>query len=321
MAQVPVVAATTAVSILSPLWGTTFAAREHGTRRLAVPLSVSGTALGRRVVVVDGGCAARRCLLKARVSATGRWFARLLLDVPSHARRWTVTARYDGEGRSVGAARVMIAVRPPSRPTPAPVLTPTTTAPPVTSTPGPATPPTGAVPDLSLPAGSVGNGALVLIGDSLSEGQRPLLEHELPGWTVRTSSRIGRPLAEGMQILAATTLPRGTVLAMGLFTNDDPWRTAELQAAVRTTLTRVGPTGCVIWATIASPPVSGQTFATANALLTKLTGADSRLQLVPWAAEVAAYPQLLAGDGVHPTPAGERIRAQLFARAAAACSA
>ena len=67
----------------------------------------------------------------------------------------------------------------------------------------------------------------------------------LPGWKVRVDGRVGRPLAEGMGIVAATPLPADgrEVLAVSLFTNDAPTRTAQLQAAVRTTLERTGPRG------------------------------------------------------------------------------
>jgi lysophospholipase L1-like esterase len=46
---------------------------------------------------------------------------------------------------------------------------------------------------------------------------------------------------------------------------------------------------------------------------------EPRLRIVPWAEQVSAQPSLLGGDGVHPTPAGYRVRAQLYASAAKSC--
>lgn len=88
---------------------------------------------------------------------------------------------------------------------------------------------------------------------------------------------------------------------------------------MRRTLQAVGPKGCVIWATIARPPVNGVSYQSANALLTQLAADDPRLIVVPWAERVAATRSLLGPDGVHPTPAGYQLRAQLYAQAAQAC--
>ena len=57
------------------------------------------------------------------------------------------------------------------------------------------------------------------------------------------------------------------MLAISLFTNDDPTHTDALEAAVRRTLALVGSRGCVIWATIARPPVNGVSYRAANTLL------------------------------------------------------
>jgi hypothetical protein len=162
---------------------------------------------------------------------------------------------------------------------------------------------------------------VVLIGDSLAVGVKPVLPSLLRSWDVVVDGRVGRPLAEGMKILRDTELPAdgSTVLAVSLFTNDDPTHTAELQAAVRTTLERVGPRGCAVWATIARPPLNGVTYDAANTLLRRIAATDSRLRLVRWAETAAAEPSLLGADGVHPTPPGYDVRARLYARAAESC--
>jgi lysophospholipase L1-like esterase len=88
---------------------------------------------------------------------------------------------------------------------------------------------------------------------------------------------------------------------------------------VRKTLSTVGVNGCVIWATIVRPPVNGTSYRAANALLTRLAAEDPRLRVVPWAEQVAANPKLVGSDGVHATPAGYQLRAQLYAQAAQSC--
>jgi lysophospholipase L1-like esterase len=136
---------------------------------------------------------------------------------------------------------------------------------------------------------------------------------------VRVDGRGGRPLAEGMDVLARTDLSGAGVLAISLFTNDAPTETGALEAAVRATLARAGPRGCVVWATIVRPPLDGVSYNRANALLERLATRDRRLRLVPWARRVAAQPRLMGPDGVHPTPAGYALRAAMYARAARSC--
>lgn len=165
---------------------------------------------------------------------------------------------------------------------------------------------------------------LTVIGDSLAEGTAKLLPGLLPGWNVTTHARTGRFLAQGLAILEQTALPDPPpILAFSLFTNDDPRHLDALEAAVRQALARVGPSGCVIWATIRRPALAGVSYGAANTRLQRLAEERTgpRLVLVPWAETVARAPKLLSRDRVHPTPAGYARRAALFAQAAQACAA
>ena len=71
-----------------------------------------------------------------------------------------------------------------------------------------------------------------MIGDSLAADTESALPAALPGWHVRTDARVGRPLAEGMAHLRALPVAPD-VLALSLFTNDDPRHLSELADAVR----------------------------------------------------------------------------------------
>jgi hypothetical protein len=156
-------------------------------------------------------------------------------------------------------------------------------------------------------------GTVVVVGDSLANGTRSLLEEELDGWTVRTEARDGMPLAEGMDVLRRTPIPEGAVLAISLFTNNTPDDLPALEAAVRSTSTR----RCVVWATITHPVHDHR------ATNDRLRALDRELPLVvvvPWAEQVAERPELLRPDGVHGTAEGYRVRAALFADAARSCA-
>jgi hypothetical protein len=217
--------------------------------------------------------------------------------------------------------------------------TPSTTAPttPGQAAPAPTTPgqtaPAPTAPGQTAPAPTTpgqtapspgpppGRAGLLVIGDSLSVGTAPILPGIMPGWRVATDGVGGRPLAAGMFSLAETQLPTDGSIIVGfsLFTNDDPTHTADLQSAVRTSLDRVGPKGCVIWATIVRPPINGVPYDAANALLRRMARSEKRMRLVPWDKVIAAQPALMGPDGIHPTPQGYQVRAQMYADAARSC--
>jgi hypothetical protein len=171
----------------------------------------------------------------------------------------------------------------------------------------------------SAPRGDSGPRPLIVIGDSLALGMATALRAALPGWPVSIDGRVGRPLVEGMAVLdALPAVPADAVLAFSLFTNDAPGGTDALEAAVRASLTRAGPSGCVLWATIRRPPLGGISYDAANARLERLA-ADPRLRLVRWREASAGQAGWLARDGVHATAAGYAARARLYADAARAC--
>lgn len=176
---------------------------------------------------------------------------------------------------------------------------------------------------LALPAGLGGNDAVVVIGDSLAVGMAPDLQALLPGRPVLVDARVGRPLDEGMAVLAGADPPRASYL-FSLFTNDDPVRVEALDAAVRASVATLGPRGCAVWATIVRPKVGGRSYAAANARLRALAADPAlagRLQIADWARALGGHRrQWLVADGVHATSAGYRARARIYAGALARCA-
>jgi hypothetical protein len=326
------------LSIDSPDEGTLLKPTRVSPSRVQVVVDLAGHADSSAPVQLDAGCEARSCSAAFFSDGAGEWSRQMRLRLPSSRRLLVITAstpaaegvkpvrltlRVDRAPKLAAASRRnrSSARRPRTTSTPSPATppasstdTPTVPAPTQTSAPAP-------TPTQPAPSTGQSSGTLVLIGDSLAVGIRPLLPSLLPGWRVSVDGRVSRPLAEGMSILSDTSIPSdsSTVLAMSLFTNDDPTHTSQLEAAVRRTLDRVGPNGCVVWATIARPPVNGVSYDAANSALRRLARSDSRLRIVPWAEQIAARPSLLGADGVHPTPAGYQLRARLYAQAAQSC--
>jgi hypothetical protein len=308
------------IRILAPKRDAKVKAGDDGGELTARP-TISGTADPGADVVVTGACNAEGCVVHAPADDEGKWEARVRLEAPADAPDARVSVYY--RGLVVGPEdKVLVRLVGPRREQ-------------VRTGGGRGqgdrgggsggggdgnddVVPPDAIDPQPVPAPS-GPGDLILIGDSLAVGIEGLLPAQLPGWTVATDALTSRPLAAGMTILARTRVPDGAVVAMSLFTNDDPTHTAALEEAVRTSVRRAGPRGCAVWATIARPPFNGRSYAAANALLHRLDAQlGRRLALVPWA-EQASRAGWLAGDGVHGTPEGYRQRARLYAAAARSC--
>ncbi|MEA2291130.1 MAG: hypothetical protein QOF17_150 [Solirubrobacteraceae bacterium] len=305
------------IAITAPRPGVRVAAGGAGGGRLRARLVVRGRAAPDTAVLLSGGCTAAGCEALARAGSDGNWRARLTVVAPRARPRVAIAASSSADAGDATSVTVRLKARPGG--------VPAGPAGPASTTPRPAAPPA------SAPGGTVGSGSaaarsrtLVMIGDSLAQGTEPLLPGLLPGWRVSTYAARGRPLADGMRLLASTGLGSSpVVLAMSLFTNDDPRNVSALAGAVRTSVARSGG-GCAVWATIVRPPLGGVSYQGANSRLEQLAnepGLAGRLLIVPWAAQVAAHPGWLAGDGVHATPDGYRARARMYADAARACGA
>jgi hypothetical protein len=271
-------------------------------------VELSGSARPEAQLALAGACGRVDCEGLTYADDGGRWHTRLRLTTPRGRHDVRVRVAYWPAAAAQAPVATRVALR--------------ASAPPPTPTQGPVpTPPAGPAADARP--------ALVMLGDSLAIGTAGPLSLDLADWNVHFDARIGRPLAEGLSILAATALPSTqpparTVLAFSLFTNDTPADVDELDAAVRASAGRLGAHDCAIWATISRPAVHGVSYRAANARLAQLAlepQMAGRLLVVPWAAEVARHHGWKARDHVHATVAGYLARAQLYANAARSCAA
>jgi hypothetical protein len=184
-----------------------------------------------------------------------------------------------------------------------------------------APPPIYLQPGVAEPAPG-GQQQIYAIGDSLIHRIQYILPRYFPGWGVGTWGTNGRRLAEGMDIVRRTAIPSdgSIILAMGLGTNDPPTFVAPLTAAVRESLRRVGPDGCVVWATIYRPPQAGVGYGDENDALRAMARGDPRIRIVDWSRSLHRNPLPMDHSGVHPlTLEGWQRRAQMFSDAARSC--
>lgn len=300
------------IRIQAPADGARVKATRGKSGRLRAPLRVRGQARPGSSVFLTASCRPRPCRQRARTGPDGRWAATLKLQAPSSARFVTLDANAQRDVVAAGSAVVTVELIGPARSGPKRETTSTRSSS-AEREPSAAQATTGPRARRTLPH------EVLVIGDSLATGMAAPLQAELAGWGVRTDARIGRPLAEGLRILGEQSA-RPAIIAFSLFTNDDPRNARALEQAVRST---AGGTGCVVWSTVARPPVDGTSYDAANVLLRGLASdpelADG-LRVVDWAAEVAQSPSLVARDRVHGTPAGYRVLGRLYAEAIRSCA-
>jgi hypothetical protein len=275
------------VQVIAPLDGARVPAVAFGKKLVTANIALSGRAPAGANVPISASCRGFDCTAITFAGRDGRWSTRMQLM----ARKGHQTLTLDVGGVLLN---VTLSKRVP-RVFPAP---------------------------LGPPANLGGGNAVVLIGDSLAVGMAPALQSLLPDRPVLVDARIGRPLDEGMAVLAGSKPPKAS-FAYSLFTNDDPIRIDQLDAAVRSSVASLGPHGCAVWATIVRPRVGGRTYGAVNARLRALAldpSLSGRLLIADWAAALRGHRKAwLAKDRIHATPAGYLARAQLYADALASC--
>jgi hypothetical protein len=303
-----------AITILAPADGVRLRASAAGEDALRASVRVRGRARPGSAVFLNAGCRPLPCRARVAAGAQGTWRATIALRVPRAAPFVTIDAASARDGAGAGAGTAVATVELVAGP--APSRRPPRPPQPQASSPRAKQ----RAPAATRPSRPALPHDVLVIGDSLAEGMAAPLRAALPGWRVRIEALTGRPLAAGMRILGAEP-GAPAILAMSLFTNDEPRNTAALEAAVRATATRPG--GCAVWSTIVRPPYEGVSYAAANALLHRLARDPEvapGLELVEWERAARQTPSLVSGDEVHASPQGYRTRALMYAEAIRACA-
>ena len=277
------------VQVDAPLEGARVPAVALSKKRVTANVALSGRAPAGTNVAISASCRGFDCTAMTFAGRGGRWSTRMQLMVRKGHQRVTL---------NIGGVPLHLTL--------SKRLAPVFSAP------------------LATPTGLGGGETVVVIGDSLAVGMAPALQFLLSGRPVLVDARIGRPLDEGMAVLAGSDPPRAS-FAYSLFTNDDPVRIEQLDAAVRASVAALGRRGCAVWATIVRPKVGGRTYAAANARLRALAldpALSGRLLIADWAQAVRGHRRAwLTRDRIHATAAGYFARAQLYADALSTCAA
>jgi hypothetical protein len=184
-----------------------------------------------------------------------------------------------------------------------PLATPAGTAP--TTNPVDTSTAAGTVP---ARPGPVTTGPVFVLGDSLAVGIEAYLPALLPDMQVRFDARVGRTTAQAIAIVTAHPSELAPAVVVSLGTNDDPSPTGFAQH-VDELMALLGGRR-VLWVNLNRPGYGGF-----NTVLTAAALRYSNLQVVDWATPYADNPRDQAGDGIHATEAGYKLRAQVIATA------
>jgi len=170
-----------------------------------------------------------------------------------------------------------------------------------------------AVPPMLAPAQDT-----LVLGDSLGLVVYPWLADLLPDRFVSYQAEVGRSTpATEKRLDAVGAVPPIVIVSSG--TNDPVANVFEESA--RRILDSLGPKRCVIWADVVRPDRIGDSQTAMNAALDRATSGRSNVRILRWSELVAAHPEWMSGDGIHPNETGSQGRAEAFAQAALGCSA
>ncbi|OMH24145.1 hypothetical protein BKD30_09650 [Tersicoccus phoenicis] len=157
-----------------------------------------------------------------------------------------------------------------------------------------------------------GDGAgddVTVIGDSVTVASTAALERDLPGAVIDAS--VGRSMNDAADVagrLAGKGRLNRTVV-VGLATNAD-----FSGARVRELLDVLGPDRRLVLVTGFAPDRVYWT-SEANRALREAVTDDPRITVADWQTAISAHADWLASDGIHPTPRGQQLYADVIARA------
>ncbi|MEK6276411.1 MAG: hypothetical protein AABM29_00125 [Actinomycetota bacterium] len=173
---------------------------------------------------------------------------------------------------------------------------------------------------LAAAAPARGAGGVLVVGDSLEVGTSPYLRQQLPGIPLTVDARTSRPSGDGVEVLGARLRPTDEVVVFDLGVNDDPAQPEILAGDLRAARSIAGDR-CMVVATLSRPPLAGVSVDGLNSAVRNFAAQSPPVALADWRAATLASPGLLAADGVHATPQGYAVRAQIVAQAIGECLA
>lgn len=174
---------------------------------------------------------------------------------------------------------------------------------------------------LALPvpsANASGSGGVLVVGDSLEELTSPYLKQYLPGVPLTVNAVGGYNSFQIYDLFEESYDPSQSVVVFDAGTNDNPAYPEILAENLQKVAVAVGDR-CLVVPTIHGFTVDGIDNTGKNRVVAEFAASRRGTQTPDWAGAVAAHPELMQADDLHPIAAGADLRARLIAQGIKGC--
>lgn len=159
---------------------------------------------------------------------------------------------------------------------------------------------------------------VLVVGDSLEELTSPYLSRYLPGVSLTVNAVGGSNSYQIFDLFQESYDPSQSVIVFDAGTNDNPAYSEILAGNLRKVAAEVG-NRCMVVPTIHGFTVDGIDNRGKNRVVAQFAASRPGTQVPDWARVAETQPQMLQSDGLHPTPEGAELRAQLIAQGILGC--
>jgi hypothetical protein len=161
---------------------------------------------------------------------------------------------------------------------------------------------------------------VLVVGDSLEELTSPYLSRYLPGVELTINAVGGYNSYQIFDLFHESYDPSQDVIVFDAGTNDNP-AYPEILAGNLAKVAEIVGGRCIVVPTIHGFTVDGVDNTGKNRVVAEFAASRSGTQVPDWAGTVAARPDLMQADNLHPIPEGADYRAQLIAQGIEGCLA
>ena len=163
-----------------------------------------------------------------------------------------------------------------------------------------------------------GSGGVLVVGDSLEELTSPYLKQYLPGVPLTINAVGGYNSYQIYDLFRESFQPSQQVVVFDAGTNDNPAYPQILAENLGKVAATVGDR-CMVVPTIHGFTVDGIDNTGKNKVVAEFAASRLGTQTPDWAGAVAAHPELMQADDLHPIAEGADLRARLIAQGVKAC--
>ena len=164
-----------------------------------------------------------------------------------------------------------------------------------------------------------GDGGILVVGDSLEVLTSPYLKNYLPANKLTINAVGGYSSIQIFGLFQESYDPSQSVIVFDAGTNDNPSYPQILAGELQRVASIIGKDRCMVVPSIHGLSVNGVNSAGKNQVVRQFVASRPGTQTPDWASAVAAHPELMQPDNLHPIAQGADYRAQLIAQGVKAC--